>query len=87
MIQFLIMRVLQAALLTRDSSSAERLVMRGLHFAIVDEADSVLVDEARTPLIISGEEKFGQREETLLDNAMSIASKFENGVHFRQDDP
>jgi preprotein translocase subunit SecA len=28
-------------------------VMRGLHFAIVDEADSVLVDEARTPLIIS----------------------------------
>lgn len=29
-------------------------VMRGLHFAIVDEADSVLIDEARTPLIISG---------------------------------
>ena len=28
-------------------------VMRGLHFAIVDEADSVLIDEARTPLIIS----------------------------------
>ena len=46
----------------------------------------VLVDEARTPLIISGEEKFGQREETLLDTAMSIAAKFENGVHFRQDD-
>ncbi|HSS62900.1 MAG TPA: prepilin peptidase [Gammaproteobacteria bacterium] len=32
-----------------------RVVMRGLHFAIVDEADSVLIDEARTPLIISGE--------------------------------
>ncbi|MCP4332370.1 MAG: prepilin peptidase [Gammaproteobacteria bacterium] len=80
------MRVLQAALLTRDSSWSEHLVLRGLHFAIVDEADSVLVDEARTPLIISGEEKFGQREETLLENAMSIASKFENGVHFRQDD-
>ena len=31
------------------------LVLRGLDFAIVDEADSVLVDEARTPLIISGE--------------------------------
>ena len=29
-------------------------VLRGLHFAIVDEADSVLIDEARTPLIISG---------------------------------
>lgn len=33
----------------------DRVVMRGLHFAIVDEADSVLIDEARTPLIISGE--------------------------------
>ena len=35
--------------------AAEELVMRGLDFAIIDEADSVLVDEARTPLIISGE--------------------------------
>jgi preprotein translocase subunit SecA len=30
------------------------LLLRGLHFAIVDEADSVLIDEARTPLILSG---------------------------------
>jgi preprotein translocase subunit SecA len=34
-------------------SRVKNLVLRGLHFAIVDEADSVLVDEARTPLIIS----------------------------------
>ncbi len=33
----------------------ERLVMRGLHFAVIDEVDSVLIDEARTPLIISGQ--------------------------------
>ena len=32
----------------------ERLVQRGLHYAIIDEVDSVLIDEARTPLIISG---------------------------------
>jgi len=32
----------------------ERLVQRELHFAIVDEVDSILIDEARTPLIISG---------------------------------
>jgi preprotein translocase subunit SecA len=32
----------------------EDLVMRDLHFAIVDEVDSILIDEARTPLIISG---------------------------------
>ena len=35
-------------------SPLERLVQRGLNFAVVDEADSVLVDEAVTPLIISG---------------------------------
>ncbi|MBO5303795.1 MAG: preprotein translocase subunit SecA [Lachnospiraceae bacterium] len=33
----------------------EQLVQRGLHYAIVDEVDSVLIDEARTPLIISGQ--------------------------------
>ncbi|MEM1118083.1 MAG: preprotein translocase subunit SecA, partial [Bacteroidota bacterium] len=41
----------------RDNSfvvSAEQLVQRGHHYAIVDEVDSVLIDEARTPLIISG---------------------------------
>ena len=32
----------------------DQLVQRGLHFAIVDEIDSILIDEARTPLIISG---------------------------------
>ena len=30
----------------------EQLVQRGLHFAVIDEVDSVLIDEARTPLII-----------------------------------
>jgi preprotein translocase subunit SecA len=34
--------------------SADALVMRDLHYAIVDEVDSILIDEARTPLIISG---------------------------------
>ena len=33
----------------------EQLVQRGLNFAIIDEVDSVLIDEARTPLIISGQ--------------------------------
>ena len=33
----------------------EQLVMRGLHFAIIDEVDSILIDEARTPIIISGQ--------------------------------
>lgn len=33
----------------------EQLVQRGLHFAVIDEVDSALIDEARTPLIISGQ--------------------------------
>ncbi|MDE5802403.1 MAG: preprotein translocase subunit SecA [Lachnospiraceae bacterium] len=33
----------------------KQLVLRGLHYAIIDEVDSVLIDEARTPLIISGQ--------------------------------
>jgi len=33
----------------------EDRVQRGLNFAIVDEVDSILIDEARTPLIISGQ--------------------------------
>ncbi|MEO1137056.1 MAG: DEAD/DEAH box helicase, partial [Pseudomonadota bacterium] len=35
-------------------SSLDQMVQRGHHFAIVDEVDSILIDEARTPLIISG---------------------------------
>ncbi|MDC3264349.1 hypothetical protein OAU51_03390 [Porticoccaceae bacterium] len=79
-------RVLQAALLTKDSQWAEKLLLRGLHFAIVDEADSVLIDEARTPLIISGEETFGQREEALLRQAMDIAAEYQKGIHFEENE-
>ncbi len=79
-------RLLQAALLTGNSSWSEKLLLRGLHFAIVDEADSVFIDEARTPLIISGEEKFGAREEQLLSQAMMIAERFESPKHFTQDE-
>jgi len=45
------------------SSSPENLVQRELNFAIVDEVDSVLVDDARTPLIISGPVPQGDRQE------------------------
>jgi len=46
---------LQLERLYGENSRVNQLLLRGLHFAIVDEADSVLVDEARTPLIISSE--------------------------------
>jgi preprotein translocase subunit SecA len=51
---------------------SQRLLLRGLQFAIVDEADSVLVDEARTPLILSAEARHGQ-EETLHEQALGLA--------------
>jgi preprotein translocase subunit SecA len=51
-------------------------VMRGLHFAIVDEADSVLVDEARTPLIISRKTEPGQ-EQDWAETALEMAGKLE----------
>ncbi len=45
---------------------AKELVQRGHHFAIVDEVDSILIDEARTPLIISG---MGEKSTQLYDMA------------------
>jgi preprotein translocase subunit SecA len=67
------------------SSSPEialNMMQRGYHFAIIDEADSIFVDEARTPLIISGEEKFGDKEETLLRTAMKLANSLTIENHF-----
>ena len=73
---------LQVERLAGGHARAERLVLRGLHFAIVDEADSVLVDEARTPLIISAEGKAaGDRH--IYTTAMALAAKLEEGRHFR----
>ena len=49
----------------------EQLVQRGLHYAIIDEVDSVLIDEARTPLIISGQ----SGKSTKLYEACGILAK------------
>ena len=49
----------------------EQLVQRGLHYAIIDEVDSVLIDEARTPLIISGQ----SGKSTSLYEACDILAK------------
>ncbi|HKI64051.1 MAG TPA: preprotein translocase subunit SecA [Burkholderiales bacterium] len=54
------------------AGAGQRLLLRGLQFAIVDEADSVLVDEARTPLILSTEAKQSQEEE-LHKQALGLA--------------
>ena len=58
--------------------SGSRLLLRGLQFAIVDEADSVLVDEARTPLILSGMSD-DKAEEALHRKALDIARQLAAG--------
>ena len=67
------------------SARRERLLLRGLQFAIVDEADSVLVDEARTPLILSAAADNSQDEAVhrqALDLAQQLsAADFEVGDH------
>lgn len=57
------------------------LLLRGLHVAIVDEADSVLIDEARTPLIIS-ETQPDEHGTEFYQTALNLASKLNRGEHY-----
>jgi preprotein translocase subunit SecA len=56
-------------------------MLPALHFAIVDEADSVLIDEARTPMILSRESP-GLHEEALLKWAITQAGGLQLGTHY-----
>ena len=58
--------------------------LRGLPFAIVDEADSVLIDEARTPLIISGQADDGVEARTYRE-ALDLAGRMEEGRDYTVD--
>ena len=55
----------------------ERMVQRGHNFVIVDEVDSILIDEARTPLIISGA---GEKSTDLYDRADGLARRMKKHV-------
>lgn len=60
------------------SDLTRKLLLRGLQFAIVDEADSVLIDEARTPLILSAQVRQTQ-EEQMYRQAIELAGKLRSG--------
>ena len=60
------------------------LLMRGLCFALVNEADSVLIDEARTPLILSRRGDSSDAE-TVSREALAMADELEPERHFRLD--
>jgi preprotein translocase subunit SecA len=65
-------------------SAARPLLLRGLHFAIVDEADGVFIDEARTPLILS--ENIGPPDDAeVYEEALTLARQMQATDHYRID--
>jgi len=61
-------------------------VQRGHYYAVVDEADSIFIDEARTPLIISAPTRIAGPEEARVYHwADGVATKMQAGVHFQVD--
>jgi preprotein translocase subunit SecA len=64
-----------------ESTQSDKLVLRGLHFAIVDEADSVFIDEARTPLILSAATPAREDEERCRQ-ILALAQQLRAGEHY-----
>jgi len=68
------------------SARLDPRVQRTLHFAIVDEADSIFVDEAKTPLIIANPTRLAEPEERVIyEWADKVAREMERGQHFTFD--
>ena len=59
----------------------DKLLLRGLSFAVVDEVDSVFIDEARTPLILSSKSENNQQEE-LHREAIWLARQLDNDLYY-----
>jgi len=62
---------------------SESLAQKQLNFAIVDEVDSILIDEARTPLIISGP---AEKSTALYSQTDTIISAFKKDIHYNVDE-
>ncbi|XP_019428157.1 PREDICTED: protein translocase subunit SecA, chloroplastic [Lupinus angustifolius] len=65
------------------ATSVEELVIRGFNYCIIDEVDSILIDEARTPLIISGP---AEKPSDRYYKAAKIAEAFEQDIHYTVDE-
>ncbi|WP_029407236.1 preprotein translocase subunit SecA [Thiomicrorhabdus sp. Milos-T2] len=68
----------------KDSKLEGKLQLRGLHFALVDEADSVLIDESRTPLIISGVQK-NEDQDVFIETAFDVSKELKENEDFTID--
>lgn len=67
----------------RKEQPFNQLMLRGLHFAVVDEADGVLLDEANTPLIISGEEVPQEAQQRVYAQAMELITRLKVDEHYK----
>ncbi|GLT71962.1 hypothetical protein SLA2020_439420 [Shorea laevis] len=63
--------------------SVEELVLRTFNYCVIDEVDSILIDEARTPLIISGP---AEKPSDQYYKAAKIAAAFERDIHYTVDE-
>ncbi len=70
-----------------DARPFEAPLLRGLCMAIVDEADSVLIDEARVPLILSAATAVDPAHAAFLAEALVLAARLTEGSDFRLDGP
>ncbi|CAN1236397.1 Protein translocase subunit SECA1, chloroplastic [Linum grandiflorum] len=61
------------------ATSVEELVLRRFNYCVIDEVDSILIDEARTPLIISGP---AEKPSDRYYKAAKIATAFEKDIHY-----
>jgi len=66
------------------AQSVDRRVLRGLNMAVIDEADSILIDESRTPLIISGGAKASPSQYTVADRFVKALRKEDYNVDIEQ---
>ncbi|KAL3517343.1 hypothetical protein ACH5RR_019932 [Cinchona calisaya] len=67
----------------RDNLNVDELVLRGFNYCVIDEVDSILIDEARTPLIISGP---AEKPSDRYYKAAKIAAAFERDIHYTVDE-
>jgi preprotein translocase subunit SecA len=78
--------ILGIATAASQDATGEQPVQRGSHFCLVDEADSILIDEARTPLIIGSlGDKTIDRIITMYRWAAEVCSRFEEDTHYEYD--
>ena len=75
-------QMIRALTETPGQRGMDRLLLRGLHVAIVDEADSVLIDEARTPLILAGQGGM-ETADTLYADALEMVRALQRGEHWK----